>query len=77
MMLSVSHNCLIYGYMISYICFNFKITSSNGSIFMHHPTDSMVCTTSFVIPVVEHWLKWEVAQWDQSGDLLQHEQMSY
>ena len=23
---------------------------------MHHPTDRIIHTTSFVIPVVEHWL---------------------
>ena len=30
---------------------------------MHHPTDRIAHTTAFVIPVVEHWLKREIAQW--------------
>ena len=30
---------------------------------MHHPTDRIVHTKAFVIPVVEHWLKQEIAQW--------------
>ena len=25
-------------------------------IYMHHPTDRIIYTTAFVIPVVEHWL---------------------
>ena len=27
---------------------------------MHHPTDRKTHTRTFVIPVVEHWLKWEI-----------------
>ena len=30
---------------------------------MHHPTDRIVHTTTFVTPVVEHWLEREIAQW--------------
>ena len=30
---------------------------------MHHPTDRIAHTTTFVTPVVEHWLEWEIAQW--------------
>ena len=30
---------------------------------MHHPTDRITHTTAFVTPVVEHWLKREIAQW--------------
>ena len=30
---------------------------------MHHPTDRIAHTTAFVIPVVEHWLEREIAQW--------------
>ena len=30
---------------------------------MHHPTDRIAHTTTFVKPVVEHWLEWEIAQW--------------
>ena len=46
---------------------------------MHHPTDWIAHTTSFVTPVVEHWLEREIAQWvhpmkDQSDDPLHHEQ---
>ena len=29
---------------------------------MHHPTDKITHTTAFVTPVVEHWLKREIAQ---------------
>ena len=27
------------------------------------PTDRITHTTAFVTPIVEHWLKWEIAQW--------------
>ena len=30
---------------------------------MHHPTDRIAHTTTFVTPVVEHWLEQEIAQW--------------
>ena len=30
---------------------------------MHHPTDRIARTTAFVIPVVEHWLEQDIAQW--------------
>ena len=30
---------------------------------MHHPTDRIAHTTSFVTPVVGHWLEREIAQW--------------
>ena len=30
---------------------------------MHHPTHRIAHTTSFVKPVVEHWLEQEIAQW--------------
>ena len=29
---------------------------------MHHPTDSIIHTTAFVTPVVEHWREQEIAQ---------------
>ena len=29
---------------------------------MHHPTDMIVHTTTFVIPVMEHWLERECVQ---------------
>ena len=31
--------------------------NSKGSFYMHHPTDRITHTTSFVTPVVEHWLE--------------------
>ena len=31
--------------------------NSKGSFYMHHPTDRIAHTTTFVIPVVEHWLE--------------------
>ena len=45
---------------------------------MHHPTDKIIHTTAFVTPVVEHWLKREIAQWvhpmkDRSDDPSHHE----
>ena len=30
---------------------------------MHHPTDMIAHTMAFVIPVVEHLLEAEIAQW--------------
>ena len=30
-------------------------------LIMHHPTDRIVHIMAFVIPVVEHWLKQEIA----------------
>ena len=46
---------------------------------MHHPTDRIIHTTAFVMPVVEHWLEREIAQWvhpmkDRSDDPSHHEQ---
>ena len=46
--------------------------------YMHHPTDRITHTTAFVTPVVDHWLKQEIAQWvhpmkDQSDDPSHHE----
>ena len=45
---------------------------------MYHPTDRITHTTAFVIPVVEHWLEREIAQWvhsmkDRSDDPSHHE----
>ena len=34
-----------------------------GFFYMHHPTDMIIHTTAFVMPVVEHWLEREIAQW--------------
>ena len=36
---------------------------SSKVFYMHHYTDRIVHTTAFVTPVVEHWLKREIAQW--------------
>ena len=36
----------------------------NSKLFyMHHPTDRIAHTTTYVTPVVEHWLEREIAQW--------------
>ena len=32
-------------------------------LYRYHPTDTIAHTTAFVTPVVEHWLKEEIAQW--------------
>ena len=39
------------------------LISSKGFFYMHHPTHRIAHTTAFVIPVVEHWLEREIAQW--------------
>ena len=39
------------------------------SDYMHHPTDRIANITAFVTPVVEHWLKQEIAQWVQRWNL--------
>ena len=49
---------------------------------MHLPTDRIAHTTAFVIPVVEHWLEREIAQWvhpmkDRSDDPSHHERMLF
>ena len=46
---------------------------SKGFFYMHHPTDRIAHTMAFVTPVVEQWLKREIAQWvhpmkDRSDD---------
>ena len=56
--------------------------NSKGSFYMHHPTDRITHTTAFVTPVVEHWLKGEIAQWvhpmkDRSDDPPHHERTLY
>ena len=45
---------------------------------MHHPTNRITHTTSYVTPVVEHWQEGEIAQWvhsmkDRSSNPSQHE----
>ena len=52
--------------------------SEKGYFYMHHPKDRIAYTTAFVTPVVEHWLKREIAQWvhpmkDRSDDPSHHE----
>ena len=49
-----------------------------GFFYMYHPTDWIIHTTTFVTPVVEHWLEREIAQWvhsvkDRSDDPSHHE----
>ena len=49
---------------------------------MHNPTDRITHTTTFVTPVVEHWLEREIAQWvhpmkDRSDDPSHHERTLY
>ena len=39
------------------------LINSKGIVYMHHPTDRISHTTAFGIPVVEHWLEQEIAQW--------------
>ena len=36
---------------------------------MQDPTDRITHTTTFVTPVVEHWLEREIAQWNRPGIL--------
>ena len=51
---------VIYGYMVrEETCF----CHIGYSFYMHHYTDRIAHTTAFVTPVVEHWLKREIAQW--------------
>ena len=86
----------IYGYMASdiwlrtilivrketrcrHIGYSYRLT---GFFYMHHPTDRITHTTSFVTPVVEHWLEREIAQWvhpmkDRSDDPSHHERPLY
>ena len=56
-------------------------SEQQGIFHMHHSTDRISHIMMFVIPVVEHWLEQEIAQWvqhrDRSNNLLHHEQMFY
>ena len=50
----------------------------HGLLFPSYSKDRIAHTTGFVIPVVEHWLEREIAQWvhpmkDRSDDLSHHE----
>ena len=60
-----------------------QLLSINSKVFyMHHPTDRITHTTTFVTPVVEHWLEREIAQWvhpmkDRSDDPSHHERTLY
>ena len=78
----------IYGYMASdiwlmtilivrketrcrHIGYSYRLTAR--VFYMHHHTDRIKHTTTFVTPVVEHWLEREIAQWvhpmkDRSDD---------
>ena len=49
-----------------------------GFFYMYNPTDRIAHTTTFVTPVLEHWLEREIAQWvhtmkDRSDDPSHHE----
>ena len=83
----------VYGYMASDIwlwiilivrketrCRHIRLLFPINSKFfyMHHPTDRIAHTTTFVTPVVEHWLERKIAQWvlpmkDRSDDPSHHE----
>ena len=39
------------------------LISSKGSFICNHHIDRIAQTTSFVTPVMEHWLEQEIAQW--------------
>ena len=39
--------------------------SSKVPFYMHHPTDRIAHITTFVTPVLEHWLEQEIANWVQ------------
>ena len=84
----------IYGYMVSdiwfrailivrketccrHIGYSFRLAAT-WFFYMHHLTDRMAYTTTFVTPVVEHWLEREIAQWvhpmkDRSNNPSHHE----
>ena len=42
--------------------------SVKGYFVIHHPTDMIANTTTFVTPVVEHWLEREITS-SMGGDL--------
>ena len=85
----------IYGYMASdiwlrtilivrketrcrHIDYSYRLTAR--FFYMHHPTDRITHTTTFVTPVVEHWPEREIAQWvhpmkDRSDDPPHHERI--
>ena len=54
----------IYGYMASDDSESEKgnLLPPLGFFYMYHPTDRITHTMAFVTPVVEHWMKQEIAQ---------------
>ena len=63
-----------------HIGYSYRLTAR--VFYMHHPTDRITHTTAFVIPVVEHWLEREIAQWvhpmkDRSDNPPHHERTLY
>ena len=44
-----------------YMGYSFQLAARG--LYMHHPTDRITHTMAFVIPILEHWLVWEIAQW--------------
>ena len=75
----------IYGYMVTGIWYRtIQIVGEEthcchymGFFYMHYPTDRITHTTAFVIPVVEHWLEWEIAQWAHQEWILYHTATSH
>ena len=58
---------------IGYI--SYRLTARSSFICIHHYRQDSTHTTAFVTPVMEHWLKREIAQWvhpmkDRSDDPL-------
>ena len=56
----------IYGYMLSDMVEDHSENErgnllQQGIFYMHHPTDRITHTTVFVIPVMEHWLEWDLS----------------
>ena len=51
--------------------------SSKGSFYIHHPTDRITHTTTFVTPVVEHWLDWpnSCRHWTSNSRCTTHTEM--
>ena len=44
-----------------YIGYYFRLAATY--FYMHHPTDRIAHTTTFITPVVGHWLERVIAQW--------------
>ena len=42
---------------------NILLDQQQVIFYMNHPTERIVHTMAFDIPVMEHWMEWEIAQW--------------